>query len=191
MVQTKEGFKIRFNKNRIVFLSILCLIVLSILFIYLYTPKSIRSVNYNGQILNFRVDLREADKIPVRPDEQSLYTEFMNPSIENITIAFKSASAEENSYYMLEVIEIVLKLSVGYSTLNISPNFNRDPIIVDSYEDLSGTSEDPVIALVHPVYSNETGILLKNHVIFIEAKNYRDFDLATVKFLMVALGIKI
>jgi len=135
--------------------------------------------------------LREAEKIEVYPSEQALYLELMSSLVENITIAFKPVAEEENPYYMLQILEIIPKLSFAYSKRNLNPYFDRDPLIVESYENLPGKIQNPIIALVHPIYSNETAIRVDGHVVFLKAKNYKDFDLVTVKLLMVALRIEI
>jgi hypothetical protein len=87
-------------------------------------------------------------------------------------------------------MEIITKLVVAYHLKGWSrPEFDAVP--VESYAGLSGTSANPLIALVHPVYANRTLVEVKNEVIFIEGKDYKGFDLATVRFLMAVLGIDI
>jgi len=183
----KEGIRIRIPRTQIIFLVVVCgLILLGI--VYFFYPKPITSWNYYGHVIGFRADMREAEKIPVYPSEEAVYKELMNSTVENITIAFKPADEKENPYYILEEVEIVQKLYLGYKILGYEPSFNGLPI--ESYENLSGTRSNPIIALVHPVYSNETLIELKDHVIFVKAKDHKDFDLATIKLIMVALEIE-
>jgi hypothetical protein len=76
------------------------------------------------------------------------------------------------------------------------PNFNV--INVTSYENLNASDKEPAIALIHPIYSNESSVRLDGNIVYVQGKNatsltgqLRNFDLATAKFLMVALGIKI
>ena len=42
---------------------------------------------------------------------------------------------------------------------------------------------------MHPVYANETAVRNEGHVTYISGKTFEELDLATVKFLMVVLGI--
>jgi hypothetical protein len=88
-------------------------------------------------------------------------------------------------------LAIAYKLRFGYI-----PNFNV--VNVTSYENLTATSNNSKIALIHPIYSNVTLVRLEDNVIYIQGKSatsekeqLRNFDLAVVKFLMVALGIKV
>jgi uncharacterized membrane-anchored protein YitT (DUF2179 family) len=187
----EKGINIKLTKNRIIILVIIAVVVLSFSIYTFYVPKPIYSVLVDGQQLDFRADLRAADKISVYPSEEELYSELTNSLVENITIAFKPADEEENPYYILQILEIVPKLSFAYSRLGLWPNFNNDPIAIESYENLTSTTSNLIIALVHPVYSNETAIRIKDNVIYLKAKSHEDFDLVTVKLLMVALGIEL
>jgi hypothetical protein len=67
------------------------------------------------------------------------------------------------------------------------PSFNAMP--VEEYANLPGKIQNPIIALVHPKYANETAVRNEGHVTYISGTNYKDFDLATIRFLMVVLGI--
>jgi hypothetical protein len=145
--------------------------------------------NWRGHLLEFRADLRRACEIEVLPSESSLYELLMHPDVQNITIVFKPAGEAENPYYILQEMEIVPKLLLAYHYLGSKPNFDAEP--VDRYEGLRGTPAHPIIALVHPIYSNETGIEVRDGVVFIRAASYEEFDLVVVKFLMVALDIEI
>lgn len=164
--------------------------------IYPYLPLPVYSVNYHGTTLNFRVNLKEAKNTPVYPDELAVQREIMNQFVENITIVFKPGSGQENAHYAIETFEVVNKLATVFLKAGYMPKFNV--VNVTSYDNLSGKIQNPMIALVHPVYSNETSVRLVNHTIYISGKNatsekeqLRNFDLATVKFIMVALGIEL
>jgi hypothetical protein len=159
-------------------------------FYVFYFPKPITSVDFYGVILNFRADLREAEKIPLYPNESAVNALLMDGSVRNITIAFKPSN-EENSYFALEATEIVTKLYYAYKTLgHVMPKFMS--INVSSYENLSGTPQNPMIALVAPSVSNETDVIVSsNNVISVKAKSFNDFDLATIKMIMAALKIKV
>ena len=188
--QYKKGISIKLTRNRIIILAVLAAVAIIISIYIFYVPKPIYSLLVDDQQLDFRADLRAADKITVYPSEEELYSKLMNSLVENITIAFKPASEEENPYYILQILEIVPKLSFAYSRLGLQPNFNNNPIAIDSYENLTSTTSNLIIALVHPVYSNETAIKVGDNIIYLKAKSHEDFDLVTVKLLMVALGMK-
>lgn len=188
--QNKKWIRIKFKRNQIIFISVILAVALSIFLYDFYTPKPITEINYDGIILVFRADLKEAKNVPVYPSEQALYYELMNPLVENITIAAKEAG-EGNPYYTLQTYELVTKLKIAYLGLGLNPSFNREPLIIDSYKDLRGDPQSPIIALVHPLYSNETAIRVEDHVVFIKAKDYKDFDLAIAKFSMVVLKIEL
>jgi hypothetical protein len=140
--------------------------------------------------LSFRADLKEASKIPVYPSEEILYRALINPLVENVTIVFVPVEGE-NGIYVVNAWEIVMKLSLAYEQIGIKPGFNG--INLTSYEniELHGKIQNPYIVLVHPRYANETSLKLKDHTIFISGKSEKEFDLATVKLLMIALKIKV
>lgn len=181
--------KMKITKERIVIFLIGMLIVSSIIVHQLLIPRPITTWDYDGTTLVFRVDLREADKVPVYPHETGVYLDTIHPLVENITIAFKPAGEKENPYYQLAVIELVMKLKQIYDKNEIPVEFNAVP--VESYENLPGKIQNPIIALVHPVYANETSVHNERHVTTISGETYHDFDLAVAKFLMVVLDIEI
>lgn len=180
----KEGIKFRVTKNRIIFLIILCSIISSVLFYYFFI-RPIYYVNYNGQLLKFRVDLREANKIRVYTDESSVYNLLWNPEIKNLTIVFMNTS--DMNYTEVEAFEIAFKLKIAYMSSNFPVKISGQD--VSSFENL--TKEDVFIALIPPSISNETSVRVEDNIIFIRGKSFKEFDLATVKFLMIALEIKL
>lgn len=159
-------------------------------------PEPITSLIYMDQIINFRADLREADKIPVYPGETEVYLDTIHPLVDDITIAFKDAGESDNPLYIVEEIEIVTKMSVAYRKMLLGypgkteedmPGFDALP--VEQYANLPGKIQNPIIALVHPKYANETAIRNEGHVTYISGKTKEELDLATVKFLMIVLDI--
>lgn len=180
--------RIRLNKGIFIILISLALIISLIIFYNFYSPKPIKSWRIGNFVFVFRADLREANKIPVYPSKDAVYLKLINPIVKNVTIAFKDAG-EENYYYSLETYEIVYKLSLFYKIKGMEVNF--DSMQVDSYENLPGKFQNPIIALVHPKFSNETAIRIEDHVIYIQGKTAEEFDLATVKFLVSAMGIEV
>jgi hypothetical protein len=188
----KKRIKIKLSRRQLIVLTgLFALIALALIYFY-FGPKPLpplTSIKYYNKILNFRADLREAQKIPVYPEDLAVRNEIMNQLVENVTIAFKPASDTENSLYVLEEMEIIPKLLMGYERIKTNPHFNA--VAVSSYENIAGTIQNPVIVLVHPKYSNETSISIGFHSIYIKGKTAKDFDLATIRFLMAALDLKI
>jgi hypothetical protein len=189
--------KVKITRGKAIALVLFTLIILLAIAVYPYLPLPVYSANYYGTIMNFRVNLKDAENVPVYPNEQVAGEEIMNQLVENITIAFKPGTGEENAHYALETSEIVYKLAIAFQKrFGYMPKVNV--INVTSYDNLPGKIQNPIIALIHPVYSNETSVRLDGHVFFIAGKNststkeqLKNFDLATVKFLMTALGLKL
>jgi hypothetical protein len=156
-------------------------------------PKPLTSCTYRGETFFFRADLREADKVPVYPGESELYRDTMHPLVDNVTIAYKDVG--EAGYYAIEAFEITHKMKIAYLHLlgsesgasRETPGFNVE--VVDQYAYLPGKIQNPIIALVHPIYANETAVRNEGHVTYISGKTFEELDLATVKFLMVVLGL--
>src|SRR3989442_16018096 len=90
------------------------IVLFAVLWYSFYFPKPIFGVLINGSTLGFRQDLREAYKSPIYPDEDSVSKFFQNSSVKNITIAFKSASQNENPLFLVEESEIVFKSTFLY-----------------------------------------------------------------------------
>jgi len=159
--------------------------------------KEIKMWNYRGNDIGFRADLRKADKVPVYPGETEVYLDTMHPLVKNITIAYKDVEDSERGYYAVEAYEITYKMKIAYSYLvgtdseGVSkiPTFNVE--VVDQYAHLPGKIQNPIIALVHPVYANETSVRNEGHVTYISGETFEEFDLATVKFLMTIMGIEL
>ncbi|MEM5870240.1 MAG: hypothetical protein QXR09_03710 [Candidatus Aenigmatarchaeota archaeon] len=189
--------RLTLSKKKILLLASILLLFLLALTLFQRIKLPVYSWNYYGKNLKFRINLRDAEKVPIYPSEIAVRKEILNSFVENITIVFKPGNETINAHYAVEVFEITYKLTLAYK-LNFAyiPNFNV--VNITSYENLKGTRENPIIALVHPIYSNETSVKLENHVIYIKGENakssveqLRNFDLAVTKFLMAALEIKI
>jgi hypothetical protein len=168
-------------------------------FTYLYKAP-ITTYDYKGQTIAFRADLREAAKVPVDPSADLIYRGVINPLVKNITIAFKDAGDDNNPLYIVEEMEIIPKTQLGFyymlgSQMNNQtvqgnldlPGFNAIP--VDNYANLPGKIQDPIIALIHPRFANETSVRMDGHVVYISGKTKEDLDKATVRFLMIVLDI--
>ncbi len=180
--------KIRITRNRLIAVAVFILAFAAIFAYENLVPKPVYSIAIDGNQINFREDLRAAARVKAVPSEEVIYAELMGSSLKNITIAFKPVSDAENAYYSLEGF-LLPKLSRAYTSRE-PPQFS-EPMILDSYEGLKGTPDNLIIAMVHPVYSDETVVVLEDHVIYIKAKDYRDFDLATEKLFVVAFGLEL
>lgn len=175
------------NKLKII-LFVLLFFCISI-FIYYYYTRPVYAVEFYGTWLVFRANLKEAAKVPVYPDENSLKLAIKNPLLQNITFAFKDAGLDKNGYYIIEQFEIINKLYLLYKIMGIKVNFSAQEI--QDYQNLSASEGNLIIALVHPIYANKTSIEVKDNVIYLQGTDLKNFDMATVKLLMVALELKV
>jgi hypothetical protein len=179
---------IKITEKKVLFSLVLVISILLVTYYLVNIPKPIYSWNYHGNMIGFRADLKEAKKVPVYPFEAALYNEINSQLIQNITFLFKPADESENPYYILQEIEIVQKLTLLFKRIQISPGFDANK--TESYENIFGKIQNPIIVLVHPRYANETSVTVTpNHVIYIQGKSNKEFDMATTKFLMTAMGI--
>jgi len=179
--------KIRLTIRRIFILIIVIAIIGGIAWYQSTRPPEYYIVTIGGKQVPFRIDPREAASVPVYPDEASVYSLIRSPIISRIDIVFKPADEKDNPLYVVEGFEIARKLSMLYEKWQRPPEFKSYP--VDSYENLTGKLQNPIIAMIHPVYSNETAVRVQNRTIFISGTDAHKFDLATVKFLMIAFNI--
>jgi len=192
--------KLKVTKTRILVMITLAALLALAYLLNMYWPKPITSWNYNGNLLNFRDDLREAQKVKVYPDEASISNVFASMAVRNITIAY--VESPDMGYVTVEAGELSYKLltaylEAGYIRYNKSMTFIPMGVIeissgtVNSYENLVGTHDNPKIALVPPSAADETSVSLKNNVIYVKGKTLKNFDLATIKLLMIVLDIKV
>ncbi len=192
---TRDSHRIELTKNQLIFIFAISVLSIVIALAYIYIPRPVYSHDYFGIPLNFRADLREAEKVQVYPDEARLYYELRGGLAKNITLVFLPTEGD-NGIYTANAFEISYKLGLLFNLLG--RNVTIDAKEITSYQHLPGKIQHPIIALVHPKYANETAVRMDAHVIFVsglptnDAVNpYRNFDLAAVKLLMVILGIDI
>lgn len=181
-----ERVRISFTKNQFIVL-IIVLLFLFLLFLYFYTQRPITTINYLGEKLTFRQDLREANKIKVYPSEKILQDLMNGTKIRNVTIAYKKTS--DISYTLLEAVEITYKLRRGY--LAQGYDFKIVAKEFDSLENITGEQSTPIIVLIPPSIANETSVRVKDSAVYISGKDLKNFDLATIKFLVVTLKIRV
>jgi len=149
----------------------------------------------------FRDDVREANRIPVYPNEDWVYDLFWDHDIKNITIMFKPMDSKTNARYGLQAFELTYKLSQMYASTPITtvvisnkPQYlfferNFTAQVIDDYENI--TREDDVlkIILVPPQLSDGTYVRGGGNRIFIYGKDFRGLDLATIKTILVAMKL--
>ena len=172
--------------KKIFYILMIVSLIFFLVYLYLYF-RPVNSINYKGQIFTFRDDIKAANKIKVYPDEETIHDMFWNPNLENITIIFKPLE-KGSGYYMVESFELTYKLSAMYILNGMKKNFNALPM--DTYENINSSKNVLKIVLVHPQLTNKTSVEKKDNVIFIHGKDYRDFDLATIKTILIAMWIK-
>lgn len=177
-----ERIKIKIPKSFFVGLILVFVFIGVIIYYNSYKPESLTRISYYGSVLEFRADLREANKLQV--DEDAIRKILWDKDIENITIAFTNST--DLDLVGVEAFEITYKLKFAY----LLKGYNVS-IIGKKVDNLNFDFSSPTIILIPPSLSNNTGIEIKNKTIIISGKNKEEFDLATVKFLIVALGLKI
>jgi len=192
-------FKIHFKK--IILILIVFILIFLIYSLYNYF-KPVNIIYHQGQKYEFRDDVKEAYKITVYPNETWLHDLFWDVRIENITILFKPMDSKTNGYYRVEVFELVHKLTNMYKTIPyffgrtssgvqpvfLTKNFNAQEI--ENYENINREDNVLKIVLVPPGLTNDTYVWTGGNKIFIRGKNFKDFDLATIKTILAAMGYK-
>lgn len=169
---------------------LIILSVISIAFIVYLQLRPVKSVNFRGKTFYFREDVKAALEVPVFPDEKSIQELFWNKWISNVTVMYlpvNSTDSLSNSYYAVESFEITYKLYQIYESFNWYKYFNSQPI--DSLKDIPRDDKVLKIILIPPEYSDETIVKGAGNKIYIQAKDYKDFDLATIRTILIVMGI--
>lgn len=206
----RVNLKIGFDKSQLTLFAIIFgVIAVGVLGYLAYDAylKPVYTVDFNGEQLSFREDIKEAQKVEVIPGEAELRQQMVKlpvssdsgsvvirKGITNVTIVFMSTGSQENmGWYTVEVSEIIKKLTAFYRGQHgIDVKFAIAE--TENYEDLRGTNTAPIVALVHPDIADGTFVEVdsdRNVVTISGGDSLRDFDLATIKFLTTVLGIEI
>jgi len=193
--------KFKMNLKRIVLILIIIFLIFLAYNLYNYF-KPVKVIYHKGIKYEFRDDVKEAYKISVYPDEEILHKLFWNVDISNISILFKPLDPRTIGYYQVEAFELTYKLTLMYKTIPytiaridsqaqpvfMSRNFNAQPI--ETYENITRENDVLKIILVPPEIANETYVRAGGNKVFIYGKDFRDFDLATIKTILVAMDYK-
>jgi len=139
---------------------------------------------YKGELLYFRANLTEALKVPVYPNERAIFDAVMNESVKRINVTFVNST--DNSLVAVDGYEVSSKLSAIFYLNGISKKIKG--MEVANYS-LKGTEDTLVIALIPPALANKTEVRLEDRVIFIYGKTEKEFDLATIKFLLSVMEV--
>lgn len=153
------------------------------------SPKDmpITQYKFQGADLSFRDDLRLAQNISISPDEESILNTIWGENIQYITIVYMNTS--DSQFTGINAFEIAFKLNVAYRQFNWFVNF--DTLEVESFENLTGNPENLLVVLIPPSLANKTQVELKDDVAYIQGTTQKEFDLATIKFIMSALNITV
>lgn len=159
---------------------------------------------YAGDIRHFRSNLREAEKIPVYPNEEAVYNVLMNPVVRKIYISY-IPNDTENSFYFASSFELTNKLSIifrynfqGKSYIDVYKKedestclafYSRetsDVFVEKCFKSLplNSTSEafqmssqyEPVILLLGPLQTNLTLVSVRDYVITAEGKDFSEVN---------------
>jgi len=171
--------------RKIYLVFILFFLVALLIYLY-YFFRPVTMITYRGKDFFFRDDINDAKIIPVYPDTKSVHDMFWNSNVTNITILFKPLP-KGNQYYSVENFELTYKLYLIYRLNGYEKIFSSEEI--NSYDNIQSSDKVLKIVLVAPAYTNQTYVEGKNNVIYIHAKDYRDFDLATIKTILLAMDI--
>ncbi|MEM4511662.1 MAG: hypothetical protein QXI09_00440 [Candidatus Aenigmatarchaeota archaeon] len=189
-----EDVKISLDIKKIILISVLifALFIIDFCLPQIYSwYKSLQPVTkivYFNIPMEFRADLRLAKNIEVYPNEEIIKDVFWNKNLNRITIAILNTT-NETHYIGVEAYEITFKL-VSFYTLNGLSVEVKGKEVSDILE-LKGNSTNPVIYIIPPAIANETLVRLENYTVFISGRSLRELDLATTKFIMTVLGIRI
>ncbi len=150
------------------------------------SSKPLKRITYMGVPMEFREDIRLAKNIEVYPDESFIKSIFWGRELKEITIGVLNYTNETN-LIGVEAVEITFKLSSFYTLMNMKVSIKGKEI--GSIEEIRGNSTHPAIVIVPPSIANETAVRLEDYKLIISGKSIKELDLATIKFILLVLGI--
>lgn len=167
------------------FIGISLALVLIAYYVYL---RPIKTIHYRGRPFVFREDVKDAKDVEVHPNETVIHDLFWDPEITDVIIYFKplEGTNDGHGYYATESFELTYKLSLLYSLENLYRDFNATTI--NSYDDIPFSPTTLSIALVHPDLTEKTSVEADGNKLFIHGDDQRNFDLATMRAILIAMG---
>jgi len=182
----KQSKQIKVKLSWLIITCVLAFILfLTVYYSFLKSEEEITSWVYKGYELHFRADLRRAGEMEVR-DERAIHDLLWSDEIENLTIGF--SEAPDLGLVSVEAFEIAYKLKLAYLISNKSVEISSGKVDLSN---LGASPSNPFIILLPPSMANETSVRLDGYKVFISGKSEEEFDLATVRFLMIALEINL
>jgi len=145
--------------------------------------QRILKIKINETEFGFRRDIREALKVKIE-NSSEIEKALWNPRLKNLTLVFVNSS--DNLLVKIEFFEITYKLAQAYKLKNRSISIAGKA--VESYEGLKGSEANVWIAVIPPYFTSHTKVWFKDWVVYIEGKNPKDLDLATIRFLLTVLN---
>ena len=178
-------YRVKLTKKKLAFVALfVAVVVLLYWFNSSNQAQTVYVYKYKGELLYFRANLTEALKVPVYPNERAIFDAVMNESVKRINITFVNST--DNSLVAVNGFEVSSKLSAIFYLNGISKKIKG--VEVENYS-LKGTEDTLIIALIPPALANKTEVRLEDHVIFISGKTAKEFDLATIKFLLSVMEV--
>jgi len=179
-------YRVRLTNKKLALIAIVVLSALVLIYWFRSSPTShiVYVYNYKGQLIYFRANLTEAFNVPVYPSEKALFDAVMNERVKRINIVFVNSS--DNSLVAVNGFEVSSKLSLVFYLNNMTKKIKG--LEVASYN-VTGTEDTLVVALIPPALANKTEVWLEDHAIFISGKTSKEFDLATVRFLLSVMEV--
>ncbi len=179
----------KLNKNLVIFAAIAVIAIIGIS--YYTSGRPITRYDWDGTEIVFRDDLRLAKNVSVYPDENSVYSWIWHPDVYRVKIAYvpTEESSADNGALATNMFEIRFKLDLAYGRQQWGNEFST--LELKSFENLSSANDTLIIALVRPSLSDKNGIEQNGNIVYIKGMTQKDLDLATMKFLMIAMNITV
>jgi len=187
--------KVKLTRNKIILILLIFSFLIGVFlysrFVTCFGPFSVTCLSYREVIYNFRTNLKDAQKVPALPDDASINSEFSSNEVQNITIAYKPDPIEIK-YITLEAVEVVNKLKLFYLSFpNRSSDVTFNVIQLNTFNNVTGTSENPVVVIKGLSQSTGNQVSFTNHVVTIEGRSLSELDSATERFVLAVFGVKI
>ena len=174
------------EKERLITIIIIAAIVGFIgylIYSWYLTSQRILKVKIDGIEFGFRRDIREALKVEIE-NSSEIEKALWNPNLKKLTLVFVNSS--DNILVKIQFFEITYKLALAYRLKDRSINITGE--VIESYENLKGNETNVLIAVIPPHFTSHTKVWFKDWVVYIEGKNTKDLDLATIRFLLTVLN---